>query len=291
MENPPLTLKELKKLYDERVNIMGLFRELTGSSQNSVDAILVSYDLQSGSYARGIEDPARKEMLHRYTAAIAAVLDRFPAASILEAGVGEATTLSNVIAKLKRPPKSVHGFDISWSRIDVAREYAARFEGFAPTLFTGDLFHIPAPDSAFDLVFTAHAIEPNFGRERKALAELYRVARRWLVLFKPSYELGSDATKLHIEKHGYCRNLRGVAEELGCKVIEHRLHEFSYVPHNQARSTNWSRRRAESDDCSTTFPTRSWDSTGTGSSNRPTGAPPCSPVGLWTNWSVGRSSR
>lgn len=223
MEKPTLNLKELKRLYAEKVNIMGLFRELGGSTQNTTDAILVSYDLQSGSYVGAFEDPEQRAKHDFYTGEIASILGPLGATSVLEAGVGEATTFCTALSKLPQPPETLAGFDISWSRIHYARKFAERFGLQRAQFFTGDLFHIPVVDNAFDLVCTAHAIEPNHGREREVLAELYRVARRWVVLFEPSYELGGAATRQRIEEHGYCRGLPTIARELGYEVIEHRL--------------------------------------------------------------------
>ena len=154
------TIAELKELYGKNVNVMQLFRELGGTNRNSPEAILVSYDLQSGSYTQALEKPEYREKHERYTAALAQVLDRVGGDSLLEAGVGEATTLCNTVAKLRRPPRTIHGFDISWSRIAYARRFANGFE-FVPHFSTGDLFHIPAPDSSFDIVLTSYAIEPN----------------------------------------------------------------------------------------------------------------------------------
>lgn len=225
------TIAELKELYGKNVNIMQFFRELGGTQQNSTEAILVSYDLQSGSYTQALENPDYREKHERYTAALAAVLGPLDGDSLLEAGVGEATTLCNTVAKLRRQPREIHGFDISWSRIAYARRFARGFN-FQPTLSTGDLFHIPAPDSSFDIVFTSHALEPNHGRERDALAELARVSRKWVALFEPSYELGSPEARARIEAHGYIRGLPEVARELGLEVVEHRLIEVTYNPLN-----------------------------------------------------------
>ncbi len=227
----PPTIAELKELYGQNVNIMQLFRELGGTPQNSTEAILVSYDLQSGNYSRALEKPAYREQHHQYTAALARVLDQLDGDSLLEAGVGEATTLCNTVAKLRRRPAHLQAFDLSWSRIAYGRRFARDFD-FTPRLSTGDLFHIPAPDSSFDIVFTSHALEPNHGRERDALAELARVSRKWIALFEPSYELGSAEARARIEAHGYVRGLPDVARELGLEIIEHRLLEFIYVPLN-----------------------------------------------------------
>ena len=225
-------MQELKELYGKNVNIMSLFRELGDSSKNSLDAILVSYDLQSGSYANALQSADYLEKHHLYTAALAKVLDGLDGESLLEAGVGEATTLCNTVAKLQRAPKSVFGFDLSWSRIAFARRFAREF-AFTPSFSTGDLFHMPLQDGSFDIVFTSHAVEPNHGREREALLELYRVTRKWLVLFEPSYELGTEQTRARIEANGYCRNLPELARELGMEVVEHRLLEFTYNQQNQ----------------------------------------------------------
>lgn len=225
------TIAELKELYGKNVNIMQLFRELGGTTQNSAEAILVSYDLQSGSYTRALDRADYRANHELYTAALARVLDRLDGDSLLEAGVGEATTLCNTVSKLKRKPTAVHGFDISWSRIAFARRFASAFE-FRPVLTTGDLFHIPAQDDSFDIVLTSHAMEPNYGREREALAELARVSRKWLVLFEPSYELGSAEARARIEANGYVRGLPEIARELELEIVEHRLLDFTYTELN-----------------------------------------------------------
>ena len=82
---------------------------------------------------------------------------------------------------------------------------------------------MPFADDSFDLVFTAQAVNPNHGREEEAMRELYRVTRRWLLLFELDYELGNEETRRRIEEHGYCRDLVGTAGRLGYKVVEHRL--------------------------------------------------------------------
>lgn len=233
MENAPLSLKHLRELYGQGVNIMGLFRDAAGTRENSTDAILVAYDLQSGSYIAGVQQPEARERLARYTGEIAAVLGPLQAESLLEAGVGEATTLCSVLTQLPQPPAKVAGFDISWSRLACAAQYAHDCGSAGIDFFTGDLFRIPVSDAAFDVVYTAHAIEPNHGREREVLQELYRVARKWLVLFEPSYELGSAATRERIEQHGYCRGLPALAREFGWEIVRHELLQHPTRENNQ----------------------------------------------------------
>lgn len=225
--------RELRELYEKKTNIMAHLRAVTGSEVNNPEAVLISYDLQSGSYTEAWKNPEHREVRERYTAEIAAVLDALGGDSLMEAGVGEATTLCSVVERLSRRPAVVAGFDIAWSRIACARRHAAERGQPGHLLFTGDLFAVPAADCAFDIVYTAHSLEPNHGREAEAMRELYRVARRWMVLFEPSYELGNEATRRRIEEHGYIRGLPGLAREFGWEIVEHRALRHPIRDNNQ----------------------------------------------------------
>jgi len=221
---------DAREAYARGENVMARLREQAGIGFNSDDAVLVAYDLQSGSYRRGLEDPATAAVVERYADGIARELGALDFETLLDAGVGEATTLVPVLQRLASRRVRAAGFDVSWSRVAHARAHAG---ALAPELFVGDLFAMPIRDDAFDLVLTAHALEPNGGRERDGLAALARVARRWIVAFEPSYELGDQRTREHILAHGYVRNLRGAAEELGLTVIKHELLPERTPAHNQ----------------------------------------------------------
>jgi len=211
---------------------MHLVRDLESSEVNSLQGILASYDLQAGSYVDRLNRPPCARFVEQYAGAIAAILDRYAPGSVMEAGVGEATTFANVLRQTKSMPRHALGFDISWSRVAVAREYAAA-RGVSPALFVASLTDIPVEDGAVDIVYTSHSIEPNRGRERQILAELFRVTRRYLVLLEPSNELGSDATRRHMEEHRYCLDLCRHARDLNLHVIEHRLFDYVSNPSNQ----------------------------------------------------------
>lgn len=231
--NEPVSMETVAKLYKGGHNVMAFFRELNGSQEtNTLDAIMVSYDLQSGTYTRALETTAYASFMERFSTAVAALMDGFAPGSILEAGVGEASTFANVMIRMKRRPVRCAGFDLSWSRAFYAAKYARKLNVQAEFV-VGNLTSIPSPDASFDVVYTSDAVEPNYGREVDILKELYRVARRYVVLLEPSYELGSDETRSHIRDHGYCRNLRGFAEGLGYKIVEHRLFDHSFNEKSQ----------------------------------------------------------
>jgi SAM-dependent methyltransferase len=182
------------------------------------------------------ENPASAAVHERACCKFAELFDSLGAESLLEAGVGEATTLANVLRLMHSSPAHVFGFDISLSRLLVARAYAGSL-GVKVNLFTATLESIPLPSDSIDVVYTSHSIEPNGGRERPILEELYRVARRYVVLREPSDELGSLATREHIAKHGYVRGLHATAESLGYAIVEHSLFGHDPNPSNQAAWT------------------------------------------------------
>jgi hypothetical protein len=223
-----MDLLQLKTLYEKGVNIIDHLEQL-GHSRS--EAIAISYDLQAGSYVQYAED--NRGYLDEYTSEIADILNNLSAnaESIMEAGVGEATTLSNVRTRLSFEPDSV-GFDISLSRVLFGRRYFASNGKDTARFFVGDMFNIPFADNSVDIVYTSHSIEPNGGQEKEALVELYRVAGKYLVLLEPSYELASTDGKNRMNRLGYIKGLVDVARELGMKVIAHRLTKVCANPLN-----------------------------------------------------------
>lgn len=242
-------IKKLKELYSRGENMMAFLRaqlahpraglvgaqsptlEGTGreannntataspAETNSLEAILASYDIQSGMYTRNYANasPAREA----YGQAVADILNTLPpAATLLEVGVGEATTLAPALSHLAYQPAHILGLDLAWSRLAFARSFLRR-KGCNVTLFTGNMFTPPLGEDSIDLIFTAHAVEPNGGREAEALAALYRIAKHHLVLIEPGYEWASPAARARMQAMGYATGLRRAADQLGYKVLHH----------------------------------------------------------------------
>jgi len=226
------TPRELKVLYEQGTNISAHMRRERGVQSNTEEIIEVAYDLQSGSYTAAMKDAKTAKYQDSYTAEIAkTILSLCTPASILEAGVGEATTLSGVLSHLGVAVSS-YGFDLSWSRVAFATRWLQQQGMTGTTLCTGNLFHIPFFDSSIDVVYTSHSIEPNGGKEEPILRELFRVTRNFLILLEPGYELAHDEARQRMDSHGYCRNLQGTAVSLGYNVLEHKLFPFTANPLN-----------------------------------------------------------
>jgi len=206
-------IPRIRQLFRQNGNILEFLRSTNGTTGNSVDDILISYDFQAGSYVKFAEE--NPEYVEKYSNIIAAELNSLGSiSSLIEVGVGEGTTLANVVARLHRRPNQVFGFDISWSRILKANEYC-RTRSVSAELFIGDLFSIPLADNSVDVVYTSHSLEPNGGREVDALKELFRIARRYIVLFEPSNEIADQEGRDRMIRNGYIQNLRAHIGALG----------------------------------------------------------------------------
>ena len=220
--------RELEGLYKKGENISAYLRNERGTSHNTEEIIEVSYDLQTGSYIDLTRDPAHSASLQAYSSGIAKkILELCHPETLLEAGVGEATTLCGVLKQLGSAVES-YGFDISWSRVAYGRRWLLNNGIAGASLCTGSLLRMPFADNSIDVVYTSHSVEPNGGYEGPILSELLRVTKKFLVLLEPGYEFASEAARRRMEEHGYCRGLKEVALSLGCNILEHEL--FPYTP-------------------------------------------------------------
>jgi SAM-dependent methyltransferase len=215
-----------REAFQKGQNVMRLARRWGRGSKNSSEAILLAYDLQAGSYLRAYrKNPGKYEKI--YKKIVTFILQGLGSQSsrpfsLLEVGVGDGTTLRGVLALLGKKVGKCLGFDLSWSRISVARNWlGARHAGVE--LFVGTLFRMPLPDNSIDVVYTHHSLEPNGGREKEALQECLRVARRCVVLIEPCYEKAGPAGQRRMKYHGYVKNLAGVARKLGANIMLHQL--------------------------------------------------------------------
>ena len=225
-------LAKIKEVYGNGGNIIQYLKSINNNDkQNTIEDILISYDFQSGSYIKGYSK--NPEFKDKYCTSLAKVIDNLGNFdSIIEVGVGEATTLNNLTQKLTNVPSNILGFDISWSRLKFAKDFLAGFDLNNITLFTANLFEIPLLDNSVDIVYTSHSIEPNGGKEEEAIKELYRITSKYLILLEPSYEFSDEKSRNRMKSHGYVTNLYSTAKKLGYNIIEHRLFDYSINPLN-----------------------------------------------------------
>lgn len=222
-------IPRIRELYQNGDNIIDFLKRKNNRENNSIHDILISYDFQAGSYIKTVE----KESPVKYIEAMVRVFNAFEGVnSVMEVGVGEATTLAPLVPYMDNYlGKSFYGFDISWSRVFLGLQYLSK-KGINADLFVGDLFNIPLQDNAIDLVYTSHSLEPNGGREKEAIKELYRITNKYLVLLEPTKEFASKEGIARMEKLGYVSGLKATIQELGYHLIAFRVFDEISNPLN-----------------------------------------------------------
>ncbi len=213
---------EAKKAYAEGRNITELLRTQKNITSNTSEIIETAYDLQAGTYIKYVKNNLKQDLLFTEYAQI---LDNHikPTDSLLDIGTGELTTLSPLIKQLTQKPKAVYAFDISWSRIFKGIEYAKEKMALDYKLlkpFVADISEIPLLSKSINITTSSHALEPNGGRLKELMSELFRITIDKLVLFEPCYEINTKEGKQRMDKLGYIKNLDVVVKDLGGEMIE-----------------------------------------------------------------------
>lgn len=225
-------IQKIKQLYESGENVIDALGAYDSLSRE--DAILFSYDLQSGNYVKNMENPDFLHLKEKAGSKLAKLIQDIDVSVVCEAGVGEATTLAHVSKCMSNKAINFAGFDISVSRLLYARSYLNKLNQTGIDLFAADLNQIPYPSNSVGCIMTFHAIEPNGGSEDKILRELIRVSSQYILLIEPDYDMFSDDQRSRMQKLGYCRHLRDRLVSMGLEIVMHEPWEIDGNQLNKA---------------------------------------------------------
>ena len=213
---------EAKSIYQKGENVTQYLRTKFGSVDNTSEIIEIAYDLQAGSYIEDLQQ--NHDKVEMYTTEISGILNNHLESgdSLLDVGTGEITTLTFVLNKLDIELSDIVALDISWSRLSVGMNFHEenRKIKFPLKTFVADIKEIPLHEKCVDIVTSSHALEPNGKNLETLLLELFRITKKKLVLFEPSYELNTEEGRARMDELGYIKDIQGAVSKLGGKLID-----------------------------------------------------------------------
>jgi ubiquinone/menaquinone biosynthesis C-methylase UbiE len=212
-----------KKLYLNGTNVTAHFHNSESEMKNSPEVIEIVYDLQAGSYIKTVKE--NLVYSNSYAVEMAEIINLYMKENdnLLDVGTGELTALSLLIPKLKYSLSRILAFDISWSRLKKGLSYASTEMGQSfekLEVFVADMFEIPFVSNSIDILISSHALEPNGGREKEILSELFRVTKNYCILFEPCYEDNSPEGQKRMDRLGYIKNLEKYVRELDGELVD-----------------------------------------------------------------------
>lgn len=234
-------LVEAKIAYQNGENIISWAKTRLGNDVNTSSIIQLSYDLQSGSYLEHerqnplLWESRMKELAGFYGPFFGQVR------TVLDVGSGETNTFRALMSRVAGAAQfEQFASDASWSRLAVGRASANQdllHEGpGALRVFTADTGHLPLRTKSIDVIMTDHSLEPNGGRLKPLLLEIFRVAREFCMFTEPLDSLQETAGLARMKRHGYIESLEESIVELGGNIVARKVVENNWNDLNRAVS-------------------------------------------------------
>ena len=165
------------------------------------------------------------------------VLSDYNFKNILEVGAGELTTLEDIY-EFKNSDIECYGIDLSLNRLSHGIKYFKNKIKKLPRVAKANAVQLPFPDRCFDLIITRHTLEQIPRHYKLVLNEIFRVAKKNIILFEPSYELGSFTQKIKMINSDYVRGIpKYLSIQKNLNVVSRYLMKNSANPLNRTACT------------------------------------------------------
>lgn len=228
-------INEINEMLKKDVNIVSY---LTDNHKNatSVEDEMISYDLRAGVDTKHYRE--NPELYDKIADKILSYIDEIDGnvGRIVECGSGEGIVLSEICKKNKCKFSWAKGIDISWSRTAYAREKLQNYknEKIDIDFVVADFFHLPLKNDSIDVVYTMQGIYGMGGYEEILLKELYRCCKKYLILVEPCYEMAGAEARDRMDRLGYVKGLKEIADSLNYKIVKYELFGLDANPLNPA---------------------------------------------------------
>jgi 2-polyprenyl-3-methyl-5-hydroxy-6-metoxy-1,4-benzoquinol methylase len=170
---------------------------------NKLQAIEISYSLQSGTYTSQASTDLYRSYRREVSGIIRPQLRDQACASVLDCGVGEGTSWLDFEGNVA----SFYGLDASFSRLKYCQANLASNTALGRmTLVKGNMTSIPFSPESIDVVITMHAIEPNNDPDaEEILLQLFEISRKLVILFEPDYRSATPEMRARMEQHDFAK--------------------------------------------------------------------------------------
>lgn len=235
----PDLMVEAKVAYENGENIISWAKSRLGIDHNTASIIQLSYDLQSGTYLEfqrenpSVWDSRMRELADFYGPFFG------EARTVLDAGSGETNTFRDLMSRVGRAAElEQFASDSSWSRLAVGsasseQDFLHQGPGSLQAL-VADTGSLPFRTKSIDVIMTDHSLEPNGGRLRQLLSEVFRVSRKFCMFTEPLDSLQDVAGLARMRDHGYIESLEESICALGGKVVARRVVKNNWNDLNRA---------------------------------------------------------
>lgn len=124
-------------------------------------------------------NPLHRLLMNRFLASARKLLDELDFESVIEVGCGPGDLADRLFVRDARRPIQFLGIDVGIDQISLARSRcpSLQFEH-------GSAYELPATVQSFDLVVACEVLE-HLANPNKALKEMQRVAKKWLLVSVP----------------------------------------------------------------------------------------------------------
>jgi len=222
-------------------------------SVRSEQGVLRKYDRMAGDYVAGYHDMYKdegyaqvcifdgeldyrkiSEMNDRRIREIAGLLKELgisKESSLLEVGAGELTTIVPLAKEI--PFSRLSALELSWSRLAVGKLFANEQGITLEDTIAASALDLPFPDNSYDYIYTSHCLEQIGKGAERAIQEMHRVARKYIVLLEPGLEFASAYQKKANKRAGRVGEIDRIIRRLGYNLVRHGLFPFALNPGNK----------------------------------------------------------